>query len=252
LINFSFIVLTFVFCWIITFLLIVNIQLIKINNNKGNKMKFFKKSIIATVVAVTSMSSFAVSSQAGLDSAGNGVVHINGTAVGSCTAPTFSVNLDNIDFHNAKNGPTGVYQMPVNVSVTCSNPNQSWRIAPYVRAFSFDSGVNGQTPESGYVSFSAPNVLPGDDWNDNSDWDPQLTGTALETFLNRHVGAWGTGSSTYTSKLTFGKELNMAPADMTLYDAYDINRVTVPGGVPTGTIDGRGSFNVDIPLQIVY
>lgn len=199
-------------------------------------------------------SSFAQSAQSGVDPSGEGVVTFTGTMVGSCTAPTVNVNLANIDFHLAKNGATGVYEQPVDISVTCTNPNQTWAVAPHVASFTFDSGLNGSESVTAYVSFSSPTSTPGTVWSDVSGLmnlvDPTELDQAVE--LRKLVGAYGTGTETFTSKLTFGKNLPAGAVANSRMNLAFQQGGTSNGGVPTGTIDGRGAFSVDIPLQIMY
>lgn len=213
-------------------------------------MKKITKLIMAMALGGAVSASFAQSASSGIDPVGQGTLTINATIVGSCSAPTVSVNLGSIDFHVAKNGATGVYEHPVDLAVTCSNPNQHWNIFSNVRSFELASGVTGGTPETAYVSVSSNAAVPGNPFN--TDADPSafgltgafddLTPTEQQFIFDQGFMA-GVGNQTITSKLTFGKAL----ASGLVADQFPMQ-----GGVPTGTIDGRGAFAVDIPLMILY
>jgi hypothetical protein len=238
-------------------------------------MKLLTKSLIAGAVALTSVSSFATSSQAGLDAAGNGVVTVTGTAVGTCMAPTFNVALNNIDFNTAKNGPTGVYEHPVTLNVSCSNPNQYWNIVPVSTVqFQLSSGINGAVAENAYVSLTSLTGIPGGEWDEevwgyaavyNSNGD--YVGTAPS-----NTGLSGRGNTSVGAKLIFGRyagvDSNGAPYMQDIYQVDENgfmvldangNGIVIgqiedydPEANPVGTITGRGTFNADIVLEMRF
>jgi hypothetical protein len=228
-------------------------------------MKKIKKIISALSIAMTSTFVFAQSASNGVDPSGQGLITASGVWVGSCSAPTISVTLGDIDFHVAKNGPTGVYEHPVPITVACTNPNQTWTIFSHTSSFTFNNGVNGNNTEQGYVSLSNTTANPGLKFGDLSEYVGALNGGATydqsSHLLQRAFAAYGIGNTTYVSKLTFGKTLpagaiadevyagtNGMPSTNSGIDSANV----VSGAVPMGTIDGRGAFSVDIPLVIYY
>jgi hypothetical protein len=212
-------------------------------------MKLLTKSLIAGAVALASVSSFATTSASGVDPQGAGIAHFSGTSVGSCTAPTTTVTLNNIDFYVAANDTSGVYKHPVDLSVVCTNPNQHWSIMNHLASFSMASGVNGAVAETGYVSLTGLTAAPGEVFGagvaNMQDTDPVVAANAYDGVY----AASGQGSVTKTSKLTFGKTL---PGGVTSDVLYTVANSIPQGAVPTGTITGRGVFTVDVPLIIVY
>lgn len=205
-------------------------------------MKKIHKSIMVSAMTLACVSSLAQSSGSGVDPSGEGVINLSFTSIGSCTAPTMTVDLGSIDFHTAKNGATGVYEQNIELNVVCSNPNQHWGIANHTASFEFNSGVNGQSTEPAFVSVTGRILTPGTTFKN----DP-IFATDVASF-------WMIGGGATTSalaKLTFGKSLPDGTIANERLIATD-PASHVGGGVPMGTIDGRGAFTVDIPLEILY
>jgi hypothetical protein len=204
-------------------------------------MKLLNKSLVGLAVLTTCLSSFAVSSQAGLDTPGNGVVSITGTATGSCASQTQDVHLGEIDAFTQANGATGVLERDVTLSVVCTNPGQNWSILPNTVSFILSDGhmytadpVYQSNPSlinnTFYVSLSPRTTVPG-------------------TIFSTSDLMSGVGTGTTLAKLTFGLSVqeisgnigaNQAPENYTLM------------ATPTGTITNRGVFNVTIPMVILY
>jgi hypothetical protein len=225
-----------------------------------------KKSLLIMAMGLASASAFAVSSGYGIDDAGQGAVQMHFTAVGSCTAPTVNLSLGDIDFHTQANGPTGVYQTNVPLTITCTNPGQHWAITNQTRTIVFNSGISGANTETGYVSLSTSVPQPGSLFYDTATLgsiQSQFSSVAGPIISQGQSEGWsfeqtaqavlpysifGVGTTTANGKLTFGKNLPAgAVADVDVaFSPEDM------GGVPSGTIDGRGAFSVDVPLVITY
>lgn len=218
------------------------------NNYKGKKMKILNKNIIAAAMALTCVSSFAQSSSAGIDPTGEGVIHITGTAVGSCTAPTLNIDMGSIDMHTSINGTLGTYEKALVLPVTCSNPNQNWTILPAVRAFNIEGGVIG-----GNIAFQ--NGQPYDVITENYVAIVATTSVA-GTVMSMSDAMSGVGSQSVNAKAIFGKNI---PVDTSGFSSGEslvgdpVAWFTAQNlGIPMGTIDNRGTFSVDVPLIIMY
>jgi hypothetical protein len=231
-------------------------------------MKKTIKQLFAVTAAIVSMGATAASNVSGISIPESGNLNVDGTFVSSCTAPTLNVVLGDIDFHSLANGATGVYQQNVSIPVVCTNPNQHWNIMMYVASLSFTSGVNGSNTETGFVSLSTQANIPGELYMDRYTtaqsneaniaqqyYDGLLTlaEANAQILANGQVTQaalmlQGIGNSSVIGKLTFGKNLPVGAVP----DSPAEIQLGLDGGVPMGTIDGRGAFTADIPLAIFY
>lgn len=200
-------------------------------------MKLLQKTLMISAMSMACASSFAQSSSAGIDPTGEGVIHIDGTAVGSCTAPTIPVDLGAKDFSVAKNGATGVYEHLVDIAIVCTNPNQTWSILPQIISFSITGGSSHTLDLSLGANYNT--VVDAEQLNFVSLTNPSVAPGTLFADAGTAVLIQGTGTQTVSGKLTLGADLNE-------------NATWDNGAVPTGTITARGSVSVDIPLQIMY
>jgi hypothetical protein len=223
-------------------------------------MKNLKNLSLMAILMTASVASFAVSSQAGLDLGGNGVVSVSGIAVGSCFAPTIPLELGEVDFYTQANAPTGSYQQNIDIPITCTNPNQNWSILPQTVPITVNGGSVRQMsaaggeeayyddkPSKNYVSLTSVNLVPGAKFSDNR----------TAAVIN------GLGNQTVTAKIVIGHNVAVDPALIPAFWAsadYYWGTIgsdggtgpTFDGAVPTGTIQNRGEVFVDIPLQILY
>lgn len=209
-------------------------------------MKKVNKSLMAIAMAVSCASSFAASSSAGIDPTGEGVIHINGTAVGSCAVQNLTVDLGDVDPYVMQNGATGVYEKNIDLNVVCTNPSQSWSILPHTAKFELTGGttnwfgVNLPTQEAvqkerdSFASVSARSVVPG-------------------TFFDASSLMSGAGTSSVQAKIILGASLPDTNeeafgkisdnANLELYQTM---------AAPMGTLQARGTVSVDLPLIIMY
>jgi hypothetical protein len=152
----------------------------------------------------------------------------------SCTAPTLNVVLGNIDFYQSSNYPLSTYKKLVDVTVSCTSPDQAWQILPYLKTLQINGGtINSNNGSPGisttvYASFTSTTA--------------QVPGTVFDQ--NSPIS--GTGTQSLVAQVVFGSNLPVGATP----DA--VNYTLTTGGTPYGPIELRGQLSLDIPLIIMY